>query len=996
MNGTVLKERYLVGTVIGEGGFGITYVGRDLTLDMKVAIKEYYPFSVASRHNMVTMDVSVSEGDQSVVFEQGKAKFLEEARTLAKFAGEPNIVGVHDFFTENNTAYIVMEFLEGISLSQQLKDKGTMSFDEVFLMLKPVMEALDRVHRQGLIHRDISPSNLMLLTTSQVKLIDFGTTRGVNYSGENSLSVILKPSYVPEEQHWSHGLQGPWTDVYAMCATIYKLITGETPENAVNRLHEDSLKSPTEMGARISRAEEAVLLRGLAVRHEERIQSMSELCQQFQRAKDEIESDYSPAEDKERTEYIKRGADECTPGIAETEESTTYYASASRDEMNSDLLPEDDAQEEIPQYHAEDDEKKTGGKHPKRRKKKRKNKVARVVVGAVAAIFLVLFMLDRNAESPYKSSSGYYAEISDVTVDSSILDPISNDSNIIYLIFSDCEISDEMIQEISGMTQIMKVDFTRCTGFTTLAPLAEMESLRELLYTANFSEEKSFDGDAMFPVEFEQLTSLSVRYVSLTTGTGFLKNFTSLSTLDMKGTVGTDDFAEIACAETLTSLYLDETDAGSNDLSVFGSCTELVTFSACGSGLTTIAWMDGLTELADVEISDNQITTLEPLGDAAELYELYAENNLLSDLKGLEGHAELYELYLGGNQISDISALAECTELIRLLLQDNLVTDISSLENCTNLLELNLDDNDVADISALVACTKLMHLYIQNNKIENLDVCEQMIDLTELNAAGNQIRDISGLANVTMLETVYLYDNQITDISVLEKSTEKLKTVLLGNNQITDISALNGSTGLEVLGIENNQIASLNALAECDKLEYLCAYGNQITDISALSDCTALSYVDLGGNEISDITPLGSSGTSMKVLMLQNNRITDISSLNCDCSYDILSLYGNEIADYSVFESFAWDNTSIEFLMSYHESGNFSSISDSLKENEKYTHLYFVDTPLDQQAGIKEIFEESTRKTILWVTPKFVTSEEADVLIEEYREKEMAQYWEEL
>ncbi|MCD8363544.1 MAG: serine/threonine protein kinase [Lachnospiraceae bacterium] len=293
--GTILHERFLVGAVLGEGGFGITYIGKDILLDMKVAIKEYYPSEVANRYHEQSLSISVSQGEKARAYEEGIRKYLDEARILAKFCKDPNIVEVRDYFKENNTAYIVMEFLDGQDLQKYLTENDPMAFDEAYRMLKPVMYSLTEVHKQGLIHRDISPANLMLLGSGNVKLLDFGTARGINYAGQNSLSVILKPGYAPAEQYTSHGVQGAWSDVYAMCATIYKLITGKTPENSINRVTQDTLLPPLFCGAVISPAQEQVLLKGLAVQRNERIRSMESLIAELDAAskKTDDRSEYS-------------------------------------------------------------------------------------------------------------------------------------------------------------------------------------------------------------------------------------------------------------------------------------------------------------------------------------------------------------------------------------------------------------------------------------------------------------------------------------------------------------------------------------------------------------------------------------------------------------------------------------------------------------------------------------------------------------------------------
>ena len=243
---TILRGRYLVGRVLGEGGFGITYIGRDLVLNQRVAIKEFYPSGSAARHSTTSLAVhSISEADDEII-EKGRSGFLKEAQAIARFRDVPSVVNVNDFFMENGTSYIVMEYLDGQSLQQWLKEKGPVrDFGTLYEMLRPVMDGLEKVHQAGIIHRDISPSNLMMNGSGEIKILDFGTARGFGQDNEKSLSVVLKPGFAPVEQYRKHGKQGPWTDVYALCATIYKLLTGVTPESSVDRMMEDTLNPPS-------------------------------------------------------------------------------------------------------------------------------------------------------------------------------------------------------------------------------------------------------------------------------------------------------------------------------------------------------------------------------------------------------------------------------------------------------------------------------------------------------------------------------------------------------------------------------------------------------------------------------------------------------------------------------------------------------------------------------------------------------------------------------
>ncbi len=272
--GTILQNRYLLGKVLGQGGFGITYIGYDNTLNIRVAIKEYYPSDIAQR-TLGSKTISPFTQFQSD-YEHGKKRFIEEARTLAKFSDFPGIVSVSDCFEDGGSAYMVMQFLEGVTLKEYLNRKGNkIDPNEAISILTPVMDALREVHRAGIIHRDISPDNIFITSDGQVKLIDFGAARE-SMGGGKSLSIQLKQGYAPEEQYRAHGNQGSWTDVYALAATLYRMVTGETPPESIERLSYDTLIIPEDLPENIRIA----LQMGLAVRAPERYATV----EQFQNA----------------------------------------------------------------------------------------------------------------------------------------------------------------------------------------------------------------------------------------------------------------------------------------------------------------------------------------------------------------------------------------------------------------------------------------------------------------------------------------------------------------------------------------------------------------------------------------------------------------------------------------------------------------------------------------------------------------------------------------
>ena len=277
--GTLLNNRFYVGIVLGEGGFGVTYIGWDTILDMTVAIKEYFPANVASRDctASLTNDINIFGGRSEQEYKLGLERYIREARTLSKFHDLHGIVDIRDFFHENNTAYLVMEYLKGPTLEEHIKQYGRMKPEYVFQIMKPVMRSLEKIHQAGMVHRDISPDNIML-SDGCIKLIDFGAARLANNDNNKSLTVVLKRGFAPEEQYRSNGKQGPWTDVYAICATIYYMLTGKKPPESIERTYEDTLQSFDELEIPVDKEKSDALMKGLAPIYQNRYQSIRDLC----------------------------------------------------------------------------------------------------------------------------------------------------------------------------------------------------------------------------------------------------------------------------------------------------------------------------------------------------------------------------------------------------------------------------------------------------------------------------------------------------------------------------------------------------------------------------------------------------------------------------------------------------------------------------------------------------------------------------------------------
>ncbi len=281
--GTILHKRYLVGRALGFGGFGVTYIGYDLVLRVAVGIKEYLPGEFATRiPNEVT--VTIYTGEKGEQFLAGKDKFIEEARKLAKFQKVPGIVGIYDSFEENNTAYIVMEYLKGETLKERLERENRLKPEEAVRITREILTALDVVHQDGIIHRDIAPDNIYLTEENQIKLLDFGAARFATSKHTRSLSIMVKPGYSPEEQYQSHGDQGPWTDVYAVAATCYRMLTGQLPEDSMERGIKDSLRPPSKKGVKIPKTVETAIMNALHVKPEDRTRSAREFLDELSAA----------------------------------------------------------------------------------------------------------------------------------------------------------------------------------------------------------------------------------------------------------------------------------------------------------------------------------------------------------------------------------------------------------------------------------------------------------------------------------------------------------------------------------------------------------------------------------------------------------------------------------------------------------------------------------------------------------------------------------------
>lgn len=282
--GTILRDRYILGVVIGFGGFGITYKAWDKNLGTVVAVKEYYPTGLVQRV-IGENNVSIYAKSKKKEFYAGMTRFMSEAKNMARFADVPNIVHVNNYFEENNTAYIVMEYLDGITLKHMLEEKGKLADEETLEIMFPVMDALHALHSENILHRDVSPDNIFICNDGQIKLIDFGAARFSDIDNEMTRSIILKAGYAPVEQYRAKSKQGPFTDIYAVGATIYRCVTGEAPDESVSRALEDELKAPAEIDETIPKYLSEAVMKSMALSPEIRFASLPQFKKALEKKK---------------------------------------------------------------------------------------------------------------------------------------------------------------------------------------------------------------------------------------------------------------------------------------------------------------------------------------------------------------------------------------------------------------------------------------------------------------------------------------------------------------------------------------------------------------------------------------------------------------------------------------------------------------------------------------------------------------------------------------
>lgn len=856
--GTILGGKYMVGAVLGEGGFGITYIGRDINLDIKVAIKEYFPSGAVNRNSTISSEITALVGDAQVFFEKGKASFLSEARTLAKFSGDSSIVSVRDYFSENNTAYIVMEYLEGMDLRDYLKKYGKLSFSQTVSMLTPIMNALSKIHAQGLIHRDISPANIMILKNGSVKLLDFGAARDVNGTGEKSLSILLKPGFAPEEQYRTKGHQGPWTDVYALSATMYKMMTCTTPVDAMNRIFSDDLQQIPLLNPDITPEQASIIYKGMAVQQADRYQTIDELLAACLSTAVTDQPAHEPQ--KKKPEKVPAGNGKKKPnflgflGSAITGLLAMYFILNATSQILDETSP-----------------------------------LLSIILAVASSIFT--FLLGRL----------YYPRINNK----------SKKPNIICLILG--ILSTLLTIFCAWITYVNFTDFWAEEGSGEFCAVATVLSLVLPIFFGYFyyprleRRKKSlaikiYSGIAAGAVALFIAGVVSVSLNTVTIGDKNIeRNATRVSlALDL---VTNHDLSKLKELKNLESLDIFECFLDDEDIKVIGELTQLKRLSiSTNTDVTDISPLSNLTGLTYLNITNTKVSDISCISNLVNLEELIISNTKISDLSVLKNFTKLDTLKMDSVEGLDASTLSLPASVYTLSCCSNNLSSLDFVADSDSLRNINAANNQISDLTPL-SKFKLNIVDLSANSIVDLSPLN-IEAISDLDVSTNSITDISCLNGIPAYQLDLGY-NQISDISPLADHY-KLGSLKLNNNQIVDIGALKDCFKIYSLDISFNQIADISAVETIDELEYFNARGNQISDISPLAACAKFiesgHTVDLRDNQITNLTPL-SNYTKTAHMYLSNNKITDISPLSSCVGLEMLKLNDNQITDASALRT---------------------------------------------------------------------------------------------
>lgn len=661
--GSVLQGRYAIGKAIGKGGFGITYLAYDIKLDRKIAIKEYFPRELAWRSSD-TATVTIHSGKDAETFKNGAEKFYEEARLVAKFNGSSSIVNVYDFFYENATVYYSMEYLQGQTIKDRVSQGGTIPAEQVKFIAEEVASALMTTHGAKVLHRDVSPDNIMLCSDGKIKLIDFGAARQVVSEGSQNFSVILKPGFAPLEQYQKKGRQGPWTDIYSLGTSLYYCLTGKIPEDPMSRMENDETFAANLMS--VDEGLRDIIRKATALRIEDRYGSANEMLNDLKNSSaaaavpvnvppvsNTINNNEAnqPKQQPDVPKKEKHAAPKKEKHAAKTHEAAPTPAPASTPVPAA--AP--DTSVEVNAYG-----ESAANKKPL---------VIAAIVGAIIVVFLIFLIVFLTR------GGGEDSRTADATTRSS----------------TRVKITEEVTEETTTTKKPAKTK-----AETTAAP-TEKTTEKTKKTTKTKTETKAETSIPNEETASKTTTTTTVPETSTTPKT-------TTTTTKVTAAPQTTTTAVDPNSVKIGNEYYDKNKTGTLNLS--------------GKNLTNkdIANLKYMTKIKELIISNNKLTDLSPVSGLTQLEKLTFHNNDVSDISFVKNLKKLKVFGAENNDISDISPLSGLTSLEEVWLQKNGISSISALSKCNKLKYVSLSDNLITDLTPLSG-KEISELYASNNEL---------------------------------------------------------------------------------------------------------------------------------------------------------------------------------------------------------------------------------------------------------------------------------------
>lgn len=923
--------RFRLEEKVGSGGFGETWRAHDELLDVEVALKVF-----------------------SNVDPERRDRYVREARALAHHSSEPGIASVRDLIEVDGDFCLVMDYIAGEDLSDVVKRQGKLSLEQTITVLDPVATALDHLHEEGMVHRDVSPDNVRVAPDGTGTLLDFGSVLGADQ--REGVTVTVRPGFAPPEQFGDAASQGSWTDVYALAATAYCCLCGFPPADSLQRTFSDTLKRPSELGVKLPATSENALMNALALDYHKRTQHVGDLLQGLRAqvvapATSAAERSWQTTSTREDSHTTSTG-EKAVPAVAEKTSTKTTPTST----------------------QARRPTRKNESRQPREGRSLRKVRLALLMLIPVVLIASVLMLA--RAGSSGSVSGDLEAEITDQAVNPDVIDEATRNAGVTEISFKRCAISDEAIQQLSKHEQVTAIDIDTCTGFTDLEPLASLPNLTYL----SISGMESADLAKLFPKNMPTIEHLVISMASVTNDSASaLSHFTGLTRLELTPVAGIRDISFVSAMPKLEQLDLSGIDLSGNSALPLAQAKAMKVLSLNQCKLSAIDFVSNMPDLETLQVVDNQVSDLSPLTSCPKLMVLWMSQNQVHDLAPLEECPQLLDFVADGNGLSSARGVGGHEKLRRISLADNKLTSTDGLEDLPDLEELSLARNQLSNVMALASCEHIERLSLASNIIENLDVCERLTQLEQLNASHNQLSDISKLASCSQLEYLALQDNQIESIDVLDNDFIRLTTLNVSFNQLTSVAPLAKCAKLRYLIMNDNQVTTLDGLQDKPELNSLLASNNQLTDISALESSTGvLENLDLGNNQISDISCLSKMGSAGKYathysILLDRNQLTSAEGLPFGKEFRVLALHANPLTDLSLLSR---NNTDWYTLyLPYSAEIDYGQLGEIGLTN--VTRI--VDVPYDQQNNLtRSMGIGDGASAALAPRPQFVTAEEAE------------------